>query len=251
MTSSSNSSVSLRFAAFAGLALVTVLLPTAAAWAQAQAVRSNVVSFGTTAVVEVTQDQLTVTLTATREGSEAAAVQSALKQVLEAAIAEARKAQAQSAQPGAFEARTGNFSLYPRHGRDGRIAGWQGVAELVLSGTDTGTVGQVAGKLNGMNVTQVGYSMSRALRERHHSQLTREAVGRFKARAAELAEAFGFGGYELGEVAVQTDEPGSVLPMPVMRMAKAEMDMAGAPLPVEPGKGSISVTVSGSVILKR
>ncbi|MBY0234703.1 MAG: hypothetical protein K2W93_06975, partial [Burkholderiaceae bacterium] len=44
-----------------------------------------------TASVEVTRDVLGVTFTSTKEGTDAAAVQTALKQALDAALAEARK----------------------------------------------------------------------------------------------------------------------------------------------------------------
>ena len=61
--------------------------------------------------------------------------------------------------------RTGNFSLYPRYDKNGRISGWQGQAELVLEGKDSERVAQTAGRLNGMNVSSVGYSISRELAE--------------------------------------------------------------------------------------
>ena len=92
----------------------------------------NVLQLSASGQVEVQQDLLSLSLTTTREGSDANAVQSQLKTALDAALAEARKA----AQPGQMDVRTGNFSLYPRHGRDGKISGWNGTAELVLEGRD-------------------------------------------------------------------------------------------------------------------
>lgn len=245
-------SVSLRsrpaFLRIPHVAAAAMLLCAAAVGsARAEAPRSNVVSFTTSAIVEVPQDLLSVTLAVVRDGMDAAAVQAGLKQVLEGALAEARK----SAKPTAFEVRTGNFSLYPRYGRDGKINGWQGSAELVLEGTDVAKVGQVSGKLAGMNVTNVSYGLSRGLRESHETQLTKDAIGRFRARAAELAANFGFPAYDIGEVNVQSDQSGGGRPVPMMRAAKAESFSADAALPVEPGKGTITVTVSGSVILKR
>ena len=56
-----------------------------------------------------------------------AAVQSALKRALDAALAEARKA----AKPGLVDVQTGNFSLFPRYGKNNLINGWQGNAELL------------------------------------------------------------------------------------------------------------------------
>ena len=146
---------------------------------------------------------------------------------------------------------TGNFSMGPRYNREGRINGWQGSAELILEGTDTARVAQLAGRLSQMNVSNVSYGLSRTLRERHEAEVTREAIQRFRARAGDVAKAFGFGGYTLGEVSVRSGEAGPV-PMPRMAMAMAKAaDAESAPLPVEAGKGSITVSVTGNVLLTR
>ena len=92
----------------------------------------NVLQLSASGTVEVQQDLLSLSLTTTREGADASAVQSQLKAALDAALAEARK----TAQPGQMDVRTGNFGLYPRYGRDGKISGWNGTAELVLEGRD-------------------------------------------------------------------------------------------------------------------
>lgn len=209
--------------------------------------RDNLVNLSSSATLEVPRDQMTVVLSVTREGAEAAAVQAALKQVLDQALAEARR----QAAPGALEVQTGNFSMGPRYNRDGRINGWQGSAELVLEGTDTARVAQLAGRLSQMNVSSVGYGLSRSLREKHEADVTRDAIQRFRARAGDIAKAFGFSGYTLGEVSVRSGEAGPV-PMPRMAMTMAKAaDAESAPLPVEAGKGSITVTVSGNVLLTR
>ncbi|MBI5334835.1 MAG: SIMPL domain-containing protein [Burkholderiales bacterium] len=213
----------------------------------ADAPRDNLVNLSSSATLEVPRDQMTVVLSVTREGAEAASVQAALKQVLDQALAEARR----SASPGALEVQTGGFSMGPRYNRDGRINGWQGSAELILEGTDTARVAQLAGRLSQMNVASVNYGLSRPLREKHEADVTREAIQRFRARAADVAKAFGFSGYTLGEVSVRSGESGpSPLPRMAMTMAKAA-DAESAPLPVEAGKGSITVTVSGNVLLTR
>lgn len=122
---------------------------------QAQGVASgaaaprNVVSLSATATQDINQDLLAVSLSVTRDGSQAAEVQSQLKQVLEAALTEARK----EAKPGSMEVRTGHFSMYPRYNTQGKINGWQGSAQLVLEGTDMPRIAQVAGKLTQLNVT--------------------------------------------------------------------------------------------------
>ena len=115
------------------------LLAAAACGAHAEAPRQNTVNFSATAHREVVQDELTVVLEAVKEGSQAAEVQAELKRVLEAALTEAR-ALIKGAAPEAVSVQTGGFNLYPRYGNNSRITGWQGTAQLVLSGTDAGKV---------------------------------------------------------------------------------------------------------------
>ena len=229
------------------LAVAALLGTIAGPVAAEDPVRENVVNFSTSATREVVQDRLGITLQVLRDGSDAAAVQSQLKQVLESALAEARK----SAEPGALDVRTGGFAIFPRHAKDGRIAGWQGQAELVLEGRDAARVAQMAGRLAALNVTGVGYSLSRELSERHEAELAAEAIRKYRERAADLARQFGYSGYTLGEVSVQTADAGPG-PRPVMFRGKAaEMAAADAAVPVEPGKGTLTATVSGTILLTR
>ena len=97
----------------------------------------GVVSLSASATVEVTKDLLNVVLSTTREGQDAATVQTQLKQALDAALAEARR----QAKPGQIDIQTGNFSLYPRYAPKGGINGWQGTAELVIEGKDLAGIG--------------------------------------------------------------------------------------------------------------
>jgi predicted secreted protein len=206
----------------------------------------NVVSLSASGLVEAPQDWLTIRLGTVREGPDAATVQAQLKTALDAALATARAA----AQPGQVEVRTGAFGLYPRHGRDGRIQGWQGTAELILEGRDTARLGTLAGRLSTLAVQQTAFSLSREARRRLESEVQAQAIERFKARAGEVAQAFGFGGYTLREVTISSADEA---PRPVMARAlalEAKAAMADAPLPLEAGTASVSVTVSGAVQLR-
>ena len=101
-----------------------------------------------------------------------------------------------------MEVRTGNFSLYPRYGKDGKINGWQGSTELVLEGKDFPRITSTAGKIQSLTMGSVSFALSYFPRPR------------------------------------------------VMTMsAKSEM-AADAPIPVEAGKSTVLVTVSGSVQMK-
>lgn len=205
----------------------------------------NVVQLAASGTVEVQQDLLTLTMSTTKEGADANLVQTQLKTALDAALAEARKA----AQPGQLDVRTGNFSLYPRYTRDGKSNGWTGSAELILEGKDFGRISSTAGKIQTLTMGQVGFGLSREQRERVEGEVQAQAIERFKARAADIARGFGFGGYSLREVAVSTNEQG-FMPRPKVMAMEARVAMADAPVPVEAGKSAVTVTVSGSVQLK-
>lgn len=216
----------------------------APAWAEAPA-RTNVLSFSSEASLEVVKDWLAITLAATREGTDAAAVQAQLKQVLDAGLADARR----QVQPGQFEVRTGAFNVSPRYGREGRINGWVGTAELVLEGRDGARVAAAAGRVTQMAVQQAVYSLSREQREKHEAEVTAEAIRRFRERATAMAQQFGFGGYSLLEVSVQNGAQDDNRPRVFMAMKSAAAEAAPAPVPVEAGRGLVSATVQGSVQL--
>lgn len=205
----------------------------------------DVVQFSASATAEARQDLLSVTLRATREGSDPALVQEQLKSVLDAALADARAA----ALTGSMESRSGNFSLAPRQGRDGRITVWQGSTEMVLSGRDFERITTTAGRIQGMAVASVVFGLSREQRERLESQARLQAIERFRVRAGEIARAFGFAGYTLREVHIDSQEQGAVIRPRLMAM-EARSSAADAPLPVEAGLATVQVTVNGSVQLK-
>jgi predicted secreted protein len=205
----------------------------------------NVLQLQTSGTVEVQQDLLQVRLTTARDGTDPAAVQGQLKAALDAALAEARK----TAQPEQMDVRTGNFAIYPRNNREGRITGWTGTAELLLEGRDFARITQAAGRIQTLTLGGVSFGLSREQRTKVEGDAQAQAIERFKAKAAELAKAFGFGGYTLREVAVNASDPGF---QPRMRMVAqdAKAGAAESAVPVEPGKSAVTVTVSGSVQLR-
>ena len=212
-----------------------------AASAQTLPPPQNVISLSASATVEVTKDVLSIAFSTTREGSDAAAVQSQLKQAVDAALAEARKA----AKPGLIEVQTGNFALYPRYAPKGGINGWQGSAELIVEGKDIPGIAQLSGRITTLTIQRVGFSLSREAREKVEADVVAQAITRYRAKADSYSRQFGFGNYAIREVTVSSDEQGSVS-APLMRaqFAKAAGDET---LPVEAGKAKVTANVSGSV----
>ena len=203
---------------------------------------ANVLQLSASGQAEAAQDLLTLTLGTTREGADAAAVQTELSQTIDQALAVLRK----DAQAGQMEVRTGEFSVMPRYDREGRIDGWQGRASVVLQGRDFARITQAAARASALAVAGMGFGLSREQRERLEGQAQAQAIARFRAKAGEIARAFGFADYSLREVSVSSDEQSDTpRPYALGRVAMA----ATAPVapPVEPGRGIVHVTVSGSI----
>ena len=203
----------------------------------------GVVNLTAIASLDVPRDMLSVAFTATREGSDATSVQSAVKQALDAALAEARKV----AKPGQVDLQAGNFTLFPRYSKQNVISGWQGSTELLVEGRDMPAIAALSGRITTMTIGRVNYNLSREAREKLESELASQAIARYRAKAADYAKQFGYSGFAVREVSISTGEPTFPPPQPRMRAMAAPSDEA---LPVEPGKGTVSVTVSGSVQMK-
>lgn len=206
----------------------------------------NIAQLSASGSVEVQQDLLSIALSTTRDGADAAVVQTQLKQALDTALALAK----QAAAPGQLDVRTGNFSLYPRYNKDGKINGWQGTTELVLEGRDFPRITSTAGKIQTLTMNNVSFALSREQRAKVEGDAQTLAIERFKAKALDVSKGFGFTGYTLREVQINANDQGVPRPrMMAMSMGKSA-DMAEAAVPVEAGKSTVLVTVSGSVQMK-
>jgi predicted secreted protein len=207
---------------------------------------ANVVSISASGFLDVPQDWLSMTLTTTREGSDAVVVQNQLKQALDAALTVAKAAAA----PKQLEVRTGQLGLYPRYGSNGKINGWQGSTELILEGRDFVRISSTAGKVQTLTMGNMAFSLSREAQQKLESDVQALAIERFKARAGEVAKGFGFSGYSVRELSISSaDQGGAGYPRPMAARASVAMS-SDAPVPVEAGKSQVNVTVAGSIQLR-
>lgn len=234
--------------AIISIALCAGFMPATSAFSQNIRMETpqNVVSLQAQGSLEVQQDLLTISMNSTKDGADAGTVQTQLKAALDAALTEAKKV----AQPGQLDVRTGAFSLYPRYGRDGKINGWQGTTELVLEGRDFARISALAGKINTLTLGNVSFGLSREARARVEGEVTAQAIDRFKAKAQEISKGFGFAGYTVREVNVQANDQGFVQPRGRMLAMEAKMSSADAAVPVEAGRSTVVVIVSGAVQMK-
>ena len=205
----------------------------------------NIVQLSANAAVDVQQDILTINMSTTRDATDANVVQAQLKTALDAALTEAKK----NSSPGQLDVRTGNFSLYPRYSKDGKINGWQGMTELVLEGRDFVKISAAAGKIQTLTIGNLAFSLSREQRIKVETEAQHQAIERFRAKAVDIAKNFGMSSYNLREVTVSAGDQG-YFPRPRMAEMSMKMSSADAAVPVEAGKSTVIVTVSGSVQLK-
>ncbi|MDR0213818.1 MAG: SIMPL domain-containing protein [Comamonas sp.] len=221
------------------------------AWAQSAGhnaqVPMNVVQLAAQGVVEVKQDWMTATLSATKDGRDAATVQSQLQKAVEAAMTTLRA----DARAGQMEVSTGNFSISPRYGNNGKVEGWQGQADIVLQGRDFVRITQSAAKVQDMTLSGTSFGLSREAREKVEGEAQAKAIENFRQRAAAISKSFGFAGYSVREVSVHASG-GNVRPMlqaraASMSMAKSAGYADAAPVPVESDSAEVTVNVSGSV----
>ena len=214
-------------------------------FAQMPAIPVNVAQLSANGTVEVQQDLLTIAMNTTASGPDANAVQTQLKQALDAALAIARPA----VLAGQLDVRTGNFSLYPRYDKNGKVNGWQGTTELVLDGRDFSRITTTAGKIQSLTLSNVSFALSREQRAKVEAEAQTIAIDRFKAKALEVSKGFGFSGYTLREVSINANDQGSP-PRPRVMAMQAKADMTESAVPVEAGKSTVLVNVSGSVQMR-
>lgn len=205
---------------------------------------ANVVQLSADGTVEVRQDWMTATLSVSKDGRDAATVQAQLQKIVDAAMSVLRA----EAQGGKLEFNSGNFSISPRYGNNSKIEGWQGQAEVVLQGRDFVRITQAAAKVPDMTLASMGFSLSREAREKVEGEAQAKAIENFRQRATAISKSFGFAGYSLREVAVNSSG-GSVRPMPRPRMAAMSKSSYAdaAPVAVEAGRAEVVVSVGGSI----
>lgn len=229
-----------------------LVLTMSASWAQADSPAPvagtlvQVVHLSASAQTEVPQDWLVLSLSVQKEGPQAATVQQQLNATLSAAVATAQP----WVKPGQVALSTGGMQVSPRYGREGKILGWQGSAQLILQGRDAPTLTAVAGRLTDMSVSSIEWTLSDAQRQEAEMRIQAQAVDSFKHKAEALTRQFGLSRYVLREVRVSSPEAGIGFQP---RLAIAPMDAAvapPAPVPTVAGKTKVVVNLSGSIQLQ-
>jgi predicted secreted protein len=193
----------------------------------------------------ITPDTAVITLAAEKSGVDASAVTQTINKLMSDAVAQAKAVSG-------VEASTGNFSTYQQYDNKGNVNGWTVRSELFLKSKDFGVLGKLAGNLGqSLKIAGSGFEVSRELKAREEAALLQQGLQAFSAKAKAAAQALGFSGYTIREIAIQQAqlEHGNQ-PRPMMlAMARGAMAEA-APVQLEAGRTAINLTVSGTVQMK-
>jgi predicted secreted protein len=111
-------------------------------------------------------------------------------------------------------------------------------------------ISQLTGRIQGLTIARVGFSLSREALAKVEADITAEAITRFRGRADAVSRQFGFAGYAVREVSVSTDQGGVLSPQPLMRAKTTMASGSDEALPVQAGKAQVTATVAGSVQMK-
>lgn len=205
----------------------------------------DVLSLDASASAEVTYDQASAVLAYEAQGAASAELIDAASRAIDAALKEAKSVKE-------VTARTGQFSTYPVYGKDQQVAGWRVRAELVLDSSDFKALSGLVGRLGTrLAVANVSYMLSTASRKAAEKRLMTEAIAAYRDKAQAATLAFGYPRFRIREVNVNTG--GVPMPRALDSRRFAAMAAAAEPaaMPIEAGRATVTVAVSGSVLMER
>ena len=194
---------------------------------------------------EVPQDTARAAFFVEKESPVAADAQAQVNRLLGEAVTLAKK-------NAAFTVTTLGYSTYPIYDGKNAIRAWRVRGELQIESKDFAKLSDEAAILGKtVNLNGISFYLSREARQSVENSLIQEAAGAFQEKARQTALAFGKSHYKLKEMALQQDNGMPYLPQPRMIMAaKVAMVADTAPVPLEAGKSTVTVTMSGSVLLE-
>lgn len=144
--------------------------------------------------------------------------------------------------------RSGGSFTYPVYAKTGRsIESWRMRSEIALESRDIASLAELAGKLQTVAaVSQLSVDVAPETARKAEDEAVVDAIRAFEARAGVVTRALGKH-YRIAQLNVGGMDS---RPMPMAKAARGvAMAMEAAPMPVEAGESTITVTVSGSVEL--
>ena len=207
---------------------------------------ADVLQIDATVSSEVAPDLAVVTLAVDREGADVAALTKDVNETLAKAFADAKTVAAVVASSGAY-------STFPRYDSRNSLNvrnGWQVRAEIIVKSKDFAALGTLVGRLaQTLQIAGSSFEVSPDLRARESAALIDRGARAFQDKATATAKAFGYAGWSIREITVgSAGQSGSPRMMADYRAMSAK---ASAPLPVEAGLVTLTLTVNGSLQMRK
>jgi predicted secreted protein len=149
-----------------------------------------------------------------------------------------------------IEVKTSGYSSYQVTEKN-QAPRWRVTQTLNLEGADFVSMAALVSKLQAEDLlllSGMNFAVSPESRRRAEDALTQQAIKAWQARAQNAARGFGFDGWRMGRVSIQTGDAGR--PQPMYRMAASAMSAAAPPVAVEGGDTDVTVTISGDAVLE-
>ncbi|MEO8346298.1 MAG: SIMPL domain-containing protein [Betaproteobacteria bacterium] len=198
------------------------------------------VTLSASATASVPNDRMYASMRAESDNADPAAAASVVNARMGKALARAKAI-------AGVEASTSGYSSFQITDKTQQTR-WRVAQTLKLEGSDFASLSALISQLQsdgGLVIDGTQFSVSDASRKKAEEALTQQAIKSWQARAADAARGFGFDGWRVGNVAIQTGD--FMRPQPMMR--QAAFASSAAPVAMEGGNSDVTVTVSGDAVL--
>ncbi len=202
----------------------------------------TVLTLRQTAEKRVVRDRLKAALRVEKEGADPQAIAAAINTDMAHALALARKVLG-------VEAETGSYSIYKVEPQNAP-AFWRGDEWLTLTGTDTGALLKLAGKLQaaGLLMDSLAYEVSPDTVRSVEDDLTASALLGLNRRAQLIAKELEMRVVGYRDLHVGSAETGAP-PMPMFRGVALQAAKVMPPPVAAPGRARVRVTVKADILL--
>jgi predicted secreted protein len=226
------------------LIMLTLFVPLAAFAQQPAAHEFDMLNLTAAATEEAVYDQATATFAYDEQGKDSPALADKASQTITIALKQAKTVKE-------VRAHTGQFSTYPVYDKDQKPVGWRVHAELLIESTDFKALAALVNTLaSTLPLSNMRYSLTPATRNDLSRKLESQAIAAFREKALRLTQGFGYTTFQIGDVTVGENDAvfqrSNVYAAPAQSFAKSALNV-----PMEAGTTTVTVTVNGSVKMKK
>jgi predicted secreted protein len=199
----------------------------------------NRVSYNVTEQMEVNNDEVTIVMSADRDGQDATKLANEINKILTTANTTIKKFTK-------VKSSTSDYSIRPVYNSGKRLDHWRGAASILLKSTDIkAMVGLVQELQSTLRIKSTRYNVSAERKDKLETGMIDAALEKFNQRATLVSNSMGFKKYRL--VNVNINNTGRA-PRPVYAMQASSLAKTSNSAPVfESGQSTLKITVSGTI----